>query len=106
MQSKLDKIRNALLTVTDNVGHYEAISQSGPYIIWAEDSEGSSVEADNCKVNQAIQGTIDYYTKSERDTNVDAIQKALNDARISFYLNTVLYEDETGYIHYEWVWEL
>lgn len=76
------------------------------YIVWAEDSEGSSVEGDDQKINQSIQGTIDYYTKQDMDENVDKIQTALTAARISFYLNSVQYEDETEYIHYEWVWEV
>lgn len=76
------------------------------YIVWAEDSEGSSVEGDDQKINQSIQGTIDYYTKQDMDENIDKIQAALTAACISFYLNSVQYEDETEYIHYEWVWEV
>ena len=26
--------------------------------------------------------------------------------KISFYLNSVQYEDETGFIHFEWVWTI
>ena len=76
------------------------------YNVWEEECEGSSVEGDNKKVNQTIEGTIDYYTKEEVDTNVDKIQQALIDACISFYLESVQYEEETEYIHYEWVWEV
>lgn len=106
MRSKLERVKETLLTVTDNVGHYEAFSQTDKYIVWAEDSEGSSLEGDNFKLEQSIQGTIDYYTKSENDPNVEGIQAALKAARISFNLNSVQYEDETQYIHYEWVFEV
>lgn len=106
MRSKLRKIPEILKTVTDNVSHYEAMHREDKYIVWAEDSEGSSVEGDDQKINQSIQGTIDYYTKQDMDENVDKIQTALTAARISFYLNSVQYEDETEYIHYEWVWEV
>lgn len=106
MQSKLKVIPELLLKVTDNVGHYEAMKKTDKYIVWAEDSEGSSVEGDNRKVNQSIEGTIDYYTKEEFDPNADKIQQELIDACISFYLESVQYEDETEYIHYEWVWEV
>lgn len=68
--------------------------------------EQSSVEADNFKNEQAIQGTIDLFTKTEFDTNVDSIQTALKTAKISFYLNSVQYEQETDFIHYEWVWSV
>ena len=106
MNSKIKIIRDALLKVSDNVGHYEAVEKTDQYIVWAEDSEGSSVEGDDRKENQSIQGTIDYFTRTEFDPMVDDIQEALIDAEISFYLNSVQYEDETKYTHYEWVWEV
>ncbi len=106
MQSKLKKIKEALLTVTDRVGHYEIMEQTDQYIVWAEDSEAGSVEGDNRKQNQAIQGTIDFFTKTDLDEMVDRIQEALKAACISFYLNSVQHEEETGYIHYEWVWSI
>lgn len=110
MQDKIKIIPEILLEITENVGHYDVIHKTDKYIVWAEDSEGSSLEADNYKAEQSIQGTIDYFTKQEYDENVDKIQAALVANRISFYLNSVQYEspDEgyAGYIHYEWVWEV
>ena len=106
MLSKKNVVKEALLEVTDNVFHYEAIKKEDQYIAWAEDGEGSSVEADNRKENQSIQGTVDFFTKQEEDPMADQIQKALKRKRISFYLNSVQYEETTGYIHYEWIWEV
>ena len=106
MNSKIKIIRDTLLKVSDNVGHYEAMEKTDQYIVWAEDSEGSSVEGDDQKTNQSIQGTIDYFTKEDMDPKVDEIQAALVNACISFYLNSVQYEDETRYIHFEWVFEV
>lgn len=110
MLSKLRIIPEILLTITDKVFHYEAVKQYDKYIVWAEDSEGSSLETDNYKAEQSMQGTIDYFTKEDMDENVDKIQEALIKSRISFYLNSVQYEsaDDSGsnYIHYEWVWEV
>ncbi|MCI7301837.1 MAG: hypothetical protein SOR93_03510 [Clostridiales Family XIII bacterium] len=103
---QLQIVEQALLTVTDQVFHYEKMGDMERYIVWAEDSEGSSVEADNYKIEQSIQGTIDLFSKIENDPWIEEIQKALNKARVSFYLNSVQYEEETGYIHYEWVWEV
>lgn len=106
MHSKIQIIPQTLLTVSQNVGHYEAMGKTDKYLVWAEDSEGSSVEGDNKKENQSIQGTIDYFTTEEFDPDVERIQKALTENEISFYLNSVQYEEETGLIHYEWVWEV
>ena len=102
----LQTIKNLLLTVTDKVYHYHAWEQHDKYIVWAEDSEVDSIHSDDQKQEQAIQGTIDYFTKDEDDTNVEKIQKALNDNEISWSLNSIQYEEETDYIHYEWVFEV
>lgn len=102
----LDKVRDALLTVSENVGHYEALKKSDQYIVWAEDGEGSAVAGDNVKLEQSIQGQIHYFTRMENDLNVEEIQKALKMAKITFYLDAVQYEDETKYIHYSWVFEV
>ena len=55
---------------------------------------------------QAIEGTIDYFTRTEYDPNFEKIQEVLSEAEISYRLNSVQYEDETGYIHYEWVFQV
>ncbi len=102
----LDDVRTALLTVTKNVGRYEAFKKTDKYIVWAEDTQADAVWADGEMVQQAIQGTIDYFTKTENDPDVRQIQTALNEFEISWRLNSIQYEDETGYIHYEWVFEV
>ena len=106
MQSRIKKVQQALLTVSNDVFQYEAAEKTDQYIVWAEDAEGSSVEADNHKIHQSIQGTIDYFTKTEFDPVAEKIQDALNKARISFRLESVQFEEETGYKHFEWVWEV
>lgn len=103
---KIFRVRDALLKVTDNVGHYEALDKKDKYIVWAEDSESDSVEADGMKKEQTIQGTIDYFTKTDGDENVNKIQNELVEARINFHLSSVQYEEETGFIHFEWIWEV
>lgn len=110
MLSKLNIIKETLLKVTNKVYHYQALKADDKYIVWAEDSEGSSLEADNRKAEYSIQGTIDYFTSEDMDPNVDKIQEALTVSCISFYLNSVQFEgvDDggAGFIHYEWIWEV
>lgn len=100
----LNAIKEALLTVGVPVSHYAAFEQSDKYIVWAEDTQSDEVWADGEMQEQAIQGTIDYFTKTENDPNVKKIQDALNG--ISFRLNSIQYEDGTKYIHYEWIFEV
>jgi len=102
----LQELRDLLLTIGPPAHHYFAKKEKGNYIVWAEDGEGDSGHADNQKTTQVLQGTIDYFTKTEFDPVVEQIQDKLNQAEISWRLNSVQYEEDTGYIHYEWVWEL
>lgn len=101
----LHEIRDLLLTIGPPVFHYEPVNQKGSYIVWAEDGEGISGHADNKKTTQVIMGTIDYFTKTEFDPNVDLIQEKLNNSDLAWKLNSIQHEKDTGYIHYEWVWE-
>jgi len=102
----LSDLRVALLTVTTNVKHFDGKNMTGNYIIWAEEGQGDSVWADGKMKEQVIAGTIDYFTKTEDDPNFDAIQAALSLAGISFKINSIKYEDDTKYIHYEWVFNI
>lgn len=106
MLSSLEQVMNALLTVTEEVYHYTAPEDSTRYIVWAEDLEVASLEADNWKPGQTIEGTIDLYTKTEDDAWVIDIPNALNAAKIGWALNSVQYEDETRFIHHEWLFRV
>lgn len=59
----VDKVKEALLEVTEEVSHYEASQKGCHYIVYAEDGEGAGVHGDNQKLLQSIEGTIDLYTK-------------------------------------------
>lgn len=106
MNEAIDIIRQALLTVTDKVYHFQAQKQTDSYIVFAEDGQSSKSWADNQCTYQAITGTVDLFTKKEYDPLVDQIQDALNNGKIYWYLNSVQYEEDTKYKHYEWVWEV
>ena len=101
----LDRVKRALLTVSENVGHYEALKETPPYIVWAEE-RGNDLEADNVHAERGWTGTVDLFTKTENDPLVEAVGEALSSAGIAWYLNSVQFEDDTGLIHHEWVWEV
>lgn len=102
---KLTNLRDALLEITQDVFHYEATHKPDKYIVWAEDTEAGFLNADDTKEEQVIQGTIDYFTKTEYDPNFKLIQAKLNSIDVAWSLNSVQYEEETKFIHYEWVFE-
>ena len=97
---------NALKNVVPECYHYHAHEQTDKYIVWAEDSQANAVWADGKMQEQALSGTVDYFTKTEFDTNVNKIQTTLSQIGVPWRLNSIQYEDDTGYIHYEWVWSL
>lgn len=85
--------------------HYGAQQPAVPYGVWAEDGDVSPA-ADNVRSTIILSGTTDYYTKTENDANVDAIQAVFDGAGwISAQINSVQYEDDTALVHYEWAWE-
>lgn len=102
----LQKLEDALLSVSDAVYHFDAGSAAVPYIVWGEDGQSDSVWADNKMQAQAITGTVDYFTKSSKDININRLQQAMNDSEISWKLESIQYEDETALYHYEWVWSI
>ena len=77
------------------------------YIIWAEDGEQNSFNAANHKVRQGLTGTVDFFTLEEYDAIIDEIQDTLEGIEgLSWNLNSVQYEEDTKFIHYEWMFAL
>jgi len=101
----LDHIKNALLTVGVPAYHFEAAQQPDQYIVWAEDGQGDALWDDDGMCEQTITGTTDYFTRVENDPNLKKIKAAHNAAGLSWRLNSIQYEDDTKYIHYEFAWE-
>lgn len=103
----LDALRDALTPLTGRVHHYHAPAhETPPYIVWAED--GANVfSGDNHHAETAMQGTIDLYSLDEDDPLRGDIERALDDLPCcGWYLNSVQYEEDTGLIHWEWVFEV
>lgn len=103
----LSTVKTALLTVMQKVYHFAAPQDAtGDYIVWAEDNQADAVWADGQMQEQAIEGTVDYFTKTEYDTTVDTIQNSLSAGGIAWRLNSIQREADTGYIHYEWLFQV
>ena len=99
-----DTIKAAHLAVTDEVSHYWRL-RSDRYFVWAEDSANDLI-ADDRHTARAVTGTTDLYTKIEDDPWREELERQFDIAGISWYRSSVQFEDETGYIHTEWVWEV
>lgn len=86
--------------------HYVAQPNAAPpYLVWMEDGS-NDLFADNVHAEKICQGTIDLYTNQENDPLMESVPEALEGIGAAYYLNSVQYEEDTGLIHYEWVWEV
>lgn len=90
--------------VTDAVSHGRRM-QSDRYFVWQEDA-ANDLGANNVHAERAVQGTTDLFSKSECDPWGPALESSFSAAGIAWYLNSVEYEEDTGFWHWEWVWEV
>lgn len=104
--SKISKFHEAINQVSiDDIYHYDASTcRSDRYIVWEEVAQSDSNHLNNRLDEQAIEGTVDFFTKTEFDILADEIQEKLANSGISFSLFNIQYETETQYIHYTWNW--
>ena len=77
------------------------------YLVIGIDGEANSLEANNQKVNQSPQGTVDLFTyRNDREIML-SVQNVLDTFDgCGWYLNSVQYEDDTRLLHWEWVFSL
>ena len=77
------------------------------YLVIGLDAEANSLQADGHKVNQAPQGTVDLFSKTNDRENMMAVQNVLDGLDgCAWYFNSKQYEDDTRLIHWEWVFTL
>lgn len=58
----------------------------------------------DANAEQMLEGYVDYFCSSDALTAKESIETALTSLGIWWRLNSVQYEEDTGYIHYEWEW--
>lgn len=76
---------------------------SGDYGVYAEEGASDFV-ADGVHLEKGTTGYIDYFTRDDSGTPKRTIETALQGLNIPWRVNSISYENDTGYIHYEWVW--
>lgn len=77
-----------------------------PYMVWGTDGTADAVHADGKLQERVRTGTIDLYSVKSMGADYQNVEKALNKSGVAWSLNSVQYEDGTGMVHYEWVWEV
>lgn len=96
-------------TLLDSTGykftHYGwSHAPKGDYGVWAEDG-ANDLNADDKHTESVLTGTVDYFTRDDSGKPKSVIETALNNGEVAWYLNSIQFENDTGYIHYEWVVE-
>jgi hypothetical protein len=104
-QDKCKKIRDILKPLNLPVSHYRNLEEDR-YVVWEEDGQSDEIWGDNRSSEQVVSGTADLFTKLEYDEAVDDIQDALNSGCDAWRLLSVQFEEDTGFIHYEWEWSV
>lgn len=102
----LERLETALKSTGIPFAHYGwDKAQEGAYGVWAEDS-AQHFYGNNRVENQTTQGTIDVFVLTDSKEPMEQIQNVLNDLDLAWYLNSIQYESDTRYLHYEWVFEV
>lgn len=101
----LDTLKTALKATGYSFEHYGwSKAPSGDYGVYSEDG-ANDMQADDIHAEKAVEGTVDYFTRDDTGTPKEAIETALEAAGVAWYLESVQFEEETGYIHFEWVFQ-
>jgi len=99
---------NDLKTALDGTGykfahHAWSKAPAGDYGVYAEEG-ANDLLANGEHIEKAINGYIDYFTRDDSLTPKRTIEAVLHELGIPWSLNTISYEQDTGFIHYEWTW--
>lgn len=97
-----EKIIAVHTTVTNAVSHGGRL-KSERYFVWQEDG-AQNFKANGRHVEKAVTGSTDLFTKQEFDPWKDEFETAIDASGIAWYLNSVQFEEQTGFWHYEWKW--
>lgn len=97
---------NALNATQIPFAHFAwASAPTGTYGTYGEDGE-NRLAGDNKTAEKVMVVYVSLFTKDDSATPRETIENALDSAPCAWYLNTVQFEEDSGYIHYEWACEI
>lgn len=101
----LDTLKAALAATGLPFAHFGwSKAPANDYGVWAEDG-AADLSADNAHAETLVEGTVDFYTRDDALAAQPLIEAALTAAGCAWYLSSIQLEDDTGYIHLEWVFQ-
>mgnify|MGYP006969173282 CR=1 FL=1 len=81
----------------------------GTYGVVSLDFEADSLNGDDGKQMTSWQGSVDLFVRMKKDLErlKDLVENALEEVcEASWQVNSIQHESQTGYFHYEWVFEV
>lgn len=95
----------AHVAVTDAVSHSRRL-KSERYFVWQEDG-ADDLTANNRHAEKSMAGYTDLFTKIEFDPWAAELGASFDASeRILWQLNSVDYEEDTGFWHWRWRWHV
>lgn len=73
--------------------------------VYAEDGE-RALFANNRRAERVLEGTIDLFTRDDTGAAKRNVEEALDKYDVKFRLESIQYEQDSGFIHYEWVFNV
>lgn len=75
----------------------------GDYIIYSEDGVNDFLAGDR-HTERATEGTVDLFTRNYAANAAAPVEQALKSLTgVAWRLNSIQFEEDTRYTHYEWV---
>lgn len=99
-----ERVIAAHTAVTDQVSHIQRMN-SDRYFIWQEDGRNDLI-SDGAHSETVVTGSTDLYTTMEFDPWAGAFEAELDRRGISWSFSSLQLEEESGFLHYEWNWEV
>lgn len=101
----MDDLISALAATELPFAHFGwSHAPAGDYGVYAEDGANDLI-AGNAHAERVVEGTVDWFTRDDTLAAKATIETALTSAGCAWYLNSIQFEDDTGYIHIEWVFQ-
>lgn len=99
----LSDLEYALTQTGLKFAHYGwSKAPSGDYGVYAEDG-ANYLRADNKSAEKVVECTVDWFTRNPNSSAPSDIEEAFDSIPCAWSVNSIQFEEDTGFIHYEWV---
>lgn len=100
---RMDELITKLNTTSYPFAHYGwSKAPQGDYGVVSE-TGGNDLTSNDTHIERGTEGTVDLFTRDDSSAPRIAVETVLNEYGCAWQLNSVQFEEDTGYIHYEWL---